>query len=123
MGRAHDAEADETDVAHLSCSEFRKRAIKRLPGLAVCGSIGRKPAQARRGRGVAGLYSQPIQPRVAELVDAAEQERVVDLAGSRLVAARIVGELDVADAVELGLDACGPDRPPSPAHGRCRTAA
>ena len=51
-----------------------------------------------------GLYSQPIQPCVAELVDAAEHERIVDLAGSWLVAAGIVGDLDVADAIEVALD-------------------
>ena len=36
-----------------------------------------------------------------------EQERVVDFAGARLVAARIVGKLDMGDPAEILLDGAG----------------
>jgi hypothetical protein len=46
------------------------------------------------------LYSQPTQP-VADAVEVREQELVVDLARARLVAARVVGHLDVPDARQV----------------------
>ena len=51
-----------------------------------------------------------------------EQPRVVDLARARLVAARVVGELDVADAREVLAAAWRRARLPCAARGRCRTA-
>src|SRR5208337_2269326 len=74
----------------------------RLPGLPF-GLIGSEPAQAHHRRGRRLVFAAD-PTAVTEFVDAAEQERVVDLAGPGLMAAGIVGELDVADAVELGLD-------------------
>jgi hypothetical protein len=41
---------------------------------------------------------------VAHRVEPLEQERIVDLAGAGLVAARGVGDLDVSDAGEVPLD-------------------
>src|SRR5512140_3404169 len=61
----------------------------RLPGLPF-GLIGSEPAQARRRRG-RGFVFAADPAAVAELIDTAEEERVVDLAGPRLVATGIVG--------------------------------
>src|SRR5271165_72151 len=70
------------------------------------GLIGMQPVQPGRCRG-ARLVFAADPAGVAEFVDAAEQEEVVDLAGSGFVAAGIVGELDVADAAKLRLDGAG----------------
>ena len=70
------------------------------------GLVGSKPAQASRrcGRRFV-LAADPAA--ITKFIDAAEEERVVDLAGPGLVATGIVGELDMADAVELDLDGAG----------------
>src|SRR5579859_3384076 len=44
---------------------------------------------------------------VAEVVDVAEEERIVDLAAARLVPARIVGHLQVPDSPEVMFDRAG----------------
>ena len=44
---------------------------------------------------------------IADLVEMLEQEGIVDLAGARLVAAGIVGELDMRDARQIGLHGAG----------------
>src|SRR3954471_15873331 len=44
---------------------------------------------------------------IAETVEMAEQERIVDLARARLVPAGIVGHLQAGDAAEVGLDRTG----------------
>ena len=88
------------------------------PSLKGCGrhvvSLGRFSARASRSSQprpasvlLAGLYSQPTQPRVADAVEVREQEAVVDLAGARLVAARVVGELHVRDARQVLLQRRG----------------
>ena len=58
---------------------------------------------------------------VAEPVELRQDEAVVDLAGARLVAARVVGDLDVGDAVAQARVGRDRGRPASPACGRCRT--
>src|SRR5271166_4022314 len=79
--------------------------LRSLPGLPF-GLVGSEPAEARRRRG-RGLVFAADPAAVAQFIDAAEKERVIDLAGPGFVAPGIVGELDVADAVELGLDGAG----------------
>jgi hypothetical protein len=94
-GRAHDAQADETDVegllAHGVFLVYGMRAL-----------IQPRPSVVWP----AGLYSQPIQP-CSRSRPGAEQEGVVDLARARLVAAGVVGQLDVGDARQVLLHGGG----------------
>lgn len=46
---------------------------------------------------VFGLYSQPIQPLYPAFFGASNTFRIVDLTGARLIAARIVGELNMGN--------------------------
>ncbi len=105
-GLPHDAEADETDVAHWLAPRAMGRR-HRTPSL----PIGQHPVEPGLGR-AARLVLAADPARVAELVEAAEQERVVDLARPGLVAPRVVGDLDVADAGQQALDGRASGRPP-----------
>ncbi len=95
MGSPHDAEADETDVAHWLAPRDRG------DGARPASRVGQQPVEPGLRRG-ARLVLAADPARVAELVEAAEQERVVDLARPGLVAARVVGDLKVADAGQHG---------------------
>src|ERR1700756_2241564 len=66
------------------------------------GSLGQAadPVQADL-RGDRGLVFAADPAGIAEAVEVAEQEREVDLAGARFVAARVVGDLHVADALDV----------------------
>jgi hypothetical protein len=61
------------------------------------------PAEAGFGRRQRLVFA--ADPAVVtQLVEQPEQERIVDFAGARFVAAGVVGNLDVADAGDVGLD-------------------
>ena len=68
--------------------------------------IGLHPAKARCGVGPGLIFAaDPVV--IAEAVEFGEHEVVVDLAGTRFVAAGIVGDLHVPDAVleaDIGAD-------------------
>src|ERR1700736_2543690 len=65
--------------------------------------VGGEAAEA--GDGARSRLLLPADPAaVAHGVEPVEDERVVDLAGARLVAARGVGDLDMRDAREVPLD-------------------
>src|SRR5450830_1351312 len=59
------------------------------------------------GRAVLRLVLAADPARVAQRVDLRQQVAVIDLARARLEAARIVGQLDVADLRQVGLDGVG----------------
>ena len=96
---AHDAQADEADVDHVVSSSFVSLSGRRA-------SCARMPAEAFDGRRRAACI-RSRSSRVAERVEMAEQEGVVDLAGARLVAAGIVGELHMGDARQVPLHGRG----------------
>jgi hypothetical protein len=57
--------------------------------------------------GPVGTYSQPIQPGVAQRPEPPEQERKIDFTGARLMTTGIVGQLNMTDAREIGLQRAG----------------
>src|SRR5262247_3289396 len=62
-----------------------------------------RPAQSfRRRPGRLVLATNPAL--VAQLVDELEQERVIDLARAGLVAARVIGQLHMRNALQIALD-------------------
>jgi hypothetical protein len=87
--RAHDAEADETDVCHMNVSLLGRNGTAgvRLARRARCaaGDV-LQPAEPFR-RGGAGFVFAADVAVVIEPVEQREQERVVDLARARFVAA------------------------------------
>ena len=70
------------------------------------GLVGSKPAQASR-RCRRRFVLTADRAAITEFIDAAEEEWVVDFAGTGLMATGIVSELDMADAVKLSLDGVG----------------
>ena len=90
-GPSHDAETDRIRLSPLARSSIVK--IKR----------GRPRERASRilERGGLGLILAADPSLVAELIDTAEQEVIIDFAGSGLVTARIVSELNMRDAIEM----------------------
>ena len=68
--------------------------------LLACASTSRIALNAAIGSPL-GLISMPIAPRVADVVDRPQHERIVDLARRRLVAAGMVGKLVIADQIVI----------------------
>ncbi|KAH2818510.1 hypothetical protein KXV85_003687, partial [Aspergillus fumigatus] len=86
----HGAEADETDfhdVSSLGLEDLRRMPAEPVDG---CGSR---------------LVFTSHPATIADRIEMAKQERIVDLAGAGLVAARIVGDLDMANARQMFLQA------------------
>src|SRR3954451_17534013 len=80
--------------------------LGRGPTLTALHSALGEPAQAFLGLALRlVLAADPAV--VADVVEMAEQERVIDFTGSRLVAARIVGKLDMGDPGQVLLDRAG----------------
>src|SRR4029078_1524069 len=101
MGRhraPHGAEADKTDIDHFNS-----------PYAFSCSGIGRQrgvPTEAFNGRRPRLVFA-PDPATITNSVEMTEQEGVVDLAGPRLVAAGVVGELDMGDVGQVLLQASG----------------
>src|SRR5947209_14403160 len=93
---AHNPEPDKSNF-HRNLSCIRGRTD-------LSGTVGREPAEAFRGIRPRAIFA--TDPAVISLpVECLEQEGVVDLASAGLIAAGIVGKLNVCDPL-LELPIC-----------------
>src|SRR5271165_2657026 len=91
-GPPHDTKTDESDFRHWARSSMSSKSS---------GDAGASEPAEPLERGGLGLVLAADPSVVAELVDTAEQEVIIDFAGPGLVTAGIVGNLNMRDAIEM----------------------
>src|ERR1700730_14001708 len=91
-----------------------------IPARLCVGRLGRVPSEAF-DRGCLRFVFAADPAAISDFVEMSKQERIVDLSGAGFIAAGIVGQLDMRDTAPDVSATFAPDRPPSPACGKCHT--